>query len=72
VTQTIGEAKYDQISAGVNHTLSKRPDVYISGEWQTVSGNDSTGQAAVANIAELPPSSNHHQAVARIGIRHRF
>jgi predicted porin len=72
VTQTIGGAKYNQLSAGVNHTLSKRTDVYLSGEWQTVSGNDSTGHAAVANIADLPPSSNRHQAVARVGIRHKF
>jgi predicted porin len=72
VTQTVGGAKYNQISAGVNHSLSKRTDVYLSGAWQTVSGNDSTGHAAVANIADLPPSSNHHQAVARVGIRHKF
>jgi predicted porin len=72
VTETIGGAKYNQVSAGVNHVLSKRTDVYISGAWQTVSGNDSTGHAAVANIADLPPSSNRHQAVGRFGIRHKF
>jgi predicted porin len=72
VTQTIGGAKYNQISAGLNHALSKRTDVYVSAAWQTVSGDDSTGHAAVANIADLSPSSNRHQAVARLGIRHKF
>jgi predicted porin len=72
VTSTIGGARYNQISAGLNHALSKRTDLYISATWQTVSGDDSTGHEAVANIADLSPSSNHHQAVARVGIRHKF
>lgn len=72
VTSTIGGARYNQISAGLNHALSRRTDVYVSAEWQTASGNDSTGHAAVANIADLPPSSDRHQAVARVGMRHKF
>ena len=72
VTQTIGGAKYNQISAGPNHALSKRTDVCVSAAWQTVSRGDSTSHAAVANIADLSPSSNCHQAVARLDIRHKF
>jgi hypothetical protein len=57
--------------AGLNHAFSKQTDVYGSAAWQTVSGDDSTGHAAVANIADLSPSSNRHQAVAHLG-RHKF
>jgi predicted porin len=67
-----GGAKYNQFSLGTDYFLSKRTDVYVQGVYQTVSGTDSTNSPAVASIAGLSPSANNHQAVARVGIRHKF
>jgi predicted porin len=39
VTQTIGGAKYNQISVGLKHALSKRTCAYVSAAWQTVCGD---------------------------------
>lgn len=57
----------------VDYSLSKRTDVYIQGAFQKVAG-DSTGSsldhAYVPGAADL--SSTSKQAVARVGIRHKF
>jgi len=57
----------------VDYNLSKRTDVYIQGAFQKVAG-DSTGSAL--DHAYIPGaddlSSTSKQAVARVGIRHKF
>lgn len=57
----------------VDYNLSKRTDIYIQGAFQKVAG-DSTGSsldhAYVPGADDL--SSNAKQAVARVGIRHKF
>ena len=67
-----GSAKYNQFALGADYSMSKRTDVYVQGVYQSALGNDSTGGKAVAAIAGLTPSANNHQAVARVGIRHKF
>jgi predicted porin len=68
----IGDQKYNQFSLLLDYLLSKRTDVYMEGTFQTASGTSSTGAAAVADIGSLGDSSNNHQLVARVGMRHRF
>jgi predicted porin len=72
VNAKVGGARYNQFAAGINYSLSKRTDVYLAGVYQIASGQDSTGNAAVANLAGESASTNRYQAVTRIGIRHRF
>ncbi|WP_158903466.1 porin [Burkholderia sp. L27(2015)] len=72
VTGKVGGVNYNQFAIGANYTLSKRTDVYAVLDYQTVSGRDSTGGVAVANVAGVSPSTNPHQAVGRVGIRTRF
>jgi predicted porin len=72
VRGTIGGADYNQFAIGVDYTLSSRTDVYLAAAYQKANGHDSTGRPAVANLADESPSSNGHQAVTRIGLRHTF
>ncbi|MBB5415811.1 porin [Paraburkholderia atlantica] len=65
-------ATYNQGSLGVDYFLSKRTDVYAIGVYQKASGTSSTGNAAVASINGITPSSNDRQAVFRVAIRHKF
>ena len=64
--------RYNQFSVGIDYALSKRTDVYALGAYQIASGYDSTGQAASAQLGSLAGSGNNRQAVARLGIRHKF
>jgi len=68
----IGDQTYNQYSLLFDYTLSKRTDLLLLGSFQTASGINSTGTAAVANIGNLGDSSNNHQAVARVEVRHKF
>ncbi|WP_186099884.1 porin [Burkholderia gladioli] len=65
-------AKYSQLEAGLDYSLSKRTDLYAVSVYQLASGTDSTGHKAVAAVAFATPSSNSHQLVTVAGIRHRF
>jgi predicted porin len=67
-----GSAAYHQGAIGLDYFLSKRTDVYALGEYQKAHGTDSTGKAAVASINQITPSNSDHQALVRIGLRHRF
>jgi predicted porin len=68
----VNGAKYHQAALGADYFLSKRTDVYITGIYQHASGTDSTNTPAVACITTLSPSSTSNQAVALVGIRHKF
>ncbi|MCX4149923.1 MULTISPECIES: porin [Paraburkholderia] len=66
-------ARYNQLTIGTDYLLSKRTDLYAVATYQRASGVDSTGKAAVAALASLGSvSSVGKQAVAVLGIRHRF
>ncbi|MDP9651246.1 porin [Paraburkholderia caledonica] len=65
-------AKYHQVGVGADYNLSKRTDVYIVGVYQKASGTDSTNHPAVAQITGLAASTTNHQAIASVGIRHKF
>ena len=69
---SIGNQHYNQVAFLVDYALSKRTDVYLSGGWQRASGISSTGQVAVADIGGSGDSSNNHQMLYRLAIRHRF
>ena len=72
-TGTNEGATYHQGMAGLDYFLSKRTDVYLLGIYQKASGTDSRNRAAVASINnQSSPSSNDHQAVIRVGMRHKF
>lgn len=70
---TKGEtAKYTQINLGADYSLSRRTDIGLIGVWQHATGTDSTGKAAVADIASLSASSTPNQVAIRLNLRHRF
>ncbi|WP_322052949.1 porin [Paraburkholderia bannensis] len=71
-TRGAGDAHYNQVNLGGDYYLSKRTDVYLTTAYQTASGIDSTGKAAVAALWPVTASSNSHQIVAALGLRHRF
>jgi predicted porin len=67
-----GDAHYNQVNLGGDYFLSKRTDIYLTTAWQRASGIDSTGKAAVAALWPITASSDSHQIVAALGLRHRF
>jgi predicted porin len=69
---SVGDQHYNQAAFLVDYLLSKRTDVYFSGGWQRASGTSSTGQVAVADIGGSGDSSNNHQMIFRLAIRHKF
>lgn len=58
---------WNQLSAGLHYLLSKRTDVYISGDWLKAS----SGVNAVVGYS-FTPSTTTTQADVRIGMRHSF
>jgi len=68
----IGDQTYHQFYAMADYALSKRTDVYATATYQLASGTNSVGTAAVADISNVGDSSNNHQALFRVGMRHRF
>ena len=58
---------WNQLSAGLHYLLSKRTDVYLSGDWLRAS----QGVDAVIGYS-FAPSSTTTQADVRIGMRHSF
>jgi outer membrane protein OmpU len=58
---------WNQVSAGLHYLLSKRTDVYISGDYLKASN----GVDAVIGYS-FTPSSSTTQADVRIGMRHSF
>jgi predicted porin len=72
VSGDLGDQTYHQVSAIADYSLSKRTDVYVSGTFQTASGTNSMGAPAVADISLLGDSSNNHQTLIRLGLRHKF
>lgn len=71
-TRGAGDAHYNQVNVGGDYNLSKRTDVYLIAAYQIASGVDSTGKAAVAALWPVTASSNSHQIVTALGLRHRF
>ncbi|MCM2551990.1 porin [Burkholderia glumae] len=67
-----GNAHYHQLNIGGDYLFSKRTDVYLTAAYQHASGTDSTGKAAVAALWPITASSNSHQVVAALGLRHKF
>lgn len=58
---------WNQLSAGLHYLLSKRTDVYLSGDWLRAS----QGVDAVIGYS-FTPSTTSTQADVRIGLRHSF
>jgi predicted porin len=65
---------YYQFNLAVDYLLSKRTDVYALAGYQRAIGNDSSSstEPAVASFTNITPASVDHQAVVRVGLRHRF
>ncbi|WP_321927425.1 porin [Paraburkholderia guartelaensis] len=68
----VNGATYHQGVIGADYFLSKRTDLYVDAVYQHASGTDSTGEKAVANINFLTASTTQNQAMAIVGMRHRF
>jgi len=66
------EARYQQVTAGVQYLLSKRTTLYAEGAFQHASGTNSTGGHAVASLNLLTASSTGNQTAIRFGIKHVF
>ncbi|MDR3099070.1 MAG: porin [Paraburkholderia sp.] len=58
---------WNMLSAGLHYLLSKRTDIYLSGDWLKAS----QGMDAVIGYS-FTPSSSTTQADVRIGMRHSF
>nr|WP_224042868.1 porin [Paraburkholderia unamae] len=58
---------WNQLSAGLHYLLSKRTDIYLSGDWL----NASQGVNAVIGYS-FAPSTSSTQADVRVGLRHSF
>ncbi|MEA3089536.1 MAG: hypothetical protein QOJ04_878 [Caballeronia sp.] len=69
---SVTNEKIHQGILGADYFLSKRTDVYVDGVYQHVSGNNSVGGRATAQINGLSPSSTSNQVAAIVGIRHKF
>ncbi|WP_244108710.1 porin [Burkholderia anthina] len=65
-------ARYLQMNAAVDYSLSKATDLYVLAAGQRASGTDSLGQPAVASIAGFNPSATNKQIAFRLGAIHRF
>ncbi|PLZ00595.1 porin [Burkholderia sp. WAC0059] len=72
VKSDLGNQHFNQFSTLVDYRLSTRTDVYATAAFQVSSGISSTGAPAVADIADVGDSSNNHQTLVRVGIRHAF
>ena len=70
--QNVGDQHYNQVSVLADYFISTRTDAYITAAFQRAAGTSSTGTAAVANIGGIGDSSNNHQALVRVALRHRF
>ncbi|MBP0590404.1 porin [Paraburkholderia sp. LEh10] len=69
---TLGNQHYHQVSFMTDYLLSKRTDVYLTVAWQHASGTSSTGAPAVANITLQGDSTNNHQFLVRVALKHKF
>ncbi|WP_429438938.1 porin [Paraburkholderia sp. GAS33] len=68
----VGSAKYNQFNLGAIYSLSKRTSLYAIGFYETASGIDSTGKAAVADLNGSAFSADKHQLAGIFGITHKF
>jgi len=68
----LGSAKYNQFNLGAIYSLSKRTSLYAIGFYETASGIDSTGKAAVADLDGSAFSADKHQLAGIFGITHKF
>ena len=68
----VGSAKYNQFNLGAIYSLSKRTSLYAIGFYETASGIDSTGKAAVADLNSSAYSADNHQLAGIFGITHKF
>ena len=68
----VGSAKYNQFNLGAIYSLSKRTSLYAIGFYETASGIDSTGKAAVADLNTSTFSADKHQLAGIFGITHKF
>jgi len=65
-------ASYNQFNLGATYSLSTRTSVYALAYYETASGTDSTGNAAVADLYSSAYSKSNRQAATIIGITERF
>ncbi|WP_338069342.1 porin [Paraburkholderia phosphatilytica] len=65
-------AHYNQFNLGAIYSVSKRTSFYAIGFYETASGTDSTGKAAVADLNGSAYSADNHQVAAIVGMTHRF
>lgn len=66
------DARYKQLSIGVDYALSKRTDLYSVAIRQKASGIESTGRPAAAAISSINAAAGPNQSALLVGIRHRF
>ncbi|MFT4063954.1 porin [Paraburkholderia sp.] len=63
---------WQMVGLMADYNLSKRTDVYIQGTYMKVNGSSGTALDDAYMTAADDSSSNSRQAMARVGIRHRF
>ncbi|MBN3754769.1 porin [Paraburkholderia sp. Tr-20389] len=67
-----GSAHYNQVNIGATYSVTRRTSLYADGFFETASGTDSTGKAAVANFYGSTYSSTGRAVAAIVGMTHRF
>lgn len=70
-------ANYNQVSLIGDYSLSKRTELYLVGAWQRATGtqlnaNGTTTSSAQASVGSYGISGTATQAIASVGIRHKF
>ena len=73
-TESTGDsaAKYNQFNLGIDYLLSKRTDIYAAAGYTHASGQNGAGAAqAVVGSYDIDSGANS-QALAIVGIRHKF
>lgn len=68
----VGNQHYHQVDVMTDYFLSKTTDIYFAAAWQLARGTSSIGTPAVANITLQGDSSNDHQFLLRLTLRHKF
>jgi predicted porin len=67
-----GGANYNQFNLGATYSISKRTSFYANAFFETASGTDSTGKAAVADLSGSSYSKSGRQVATIVGITHKF
>lgn len=65
------KVRFHQVGVQLDYALSRRTDVYAEGVYQRAAGDSAVASIYSGDASQLP-SSTKNQAIATVGLRHRF